>query len=134
MLTNGIDSGAAASVLPLAQCTDYPIQHTSDKNISYRAATNQPVMDKGMRALMGYLGDSPKPRGNKFRVTDVTKALLAVSEMVDAGYRIVFDRADGVDISHAVHKESDDMLGFTQRNKIYEVEVQVMPDNSEAVD
>ena len=129
MLTNGIDSGAAASVLPLAQCTDYPIQHTSDKNISYRAATNQPVMDKGMRALMGYLGDSPKPRGNKFRVTDVTKALLAVSEMVDARYRILFDKADGVDVSHAVHKESGDTIEFARRDKIYEVDFQVMPYN-----
>ena len=49
--------------------------------------------------------------------------------MVDARYRILFDKADGVDVSHAVHKESGDTIEFARRDKIYEVDFQVMPYN-----
>ena len=36
---------------------------------------------------------------------DVSKALMAVSEMVDAGHQVTFNKVGGIHVSRAAHEE-----------------------------
>eukprot|EP00971_Amphidinium_carterae_P034720 683365-Amphidinium_carterae.1 len=63
------------------------------------------VRDQGLQVVVGKVaGVSFSAR---LRVCSVYKALMSVGEMVDEGFRVVFDQdASGQDVSHALHKAS----------------------------
>ena len=63
----------------------------------------------------------------KLRSAKVSKTLLAVSEMVDAGHRVIFDRVGDKDVSRAEHKETGEITPLTRRDRVYEMDWQIYP-------
>ncbi|CAK0838042.1 unnamed protein product, partial [Prorocentrum cordatum] len=126
ILRVGIDSCAAASVLPRGSCADYPV-HEGGQAISYKTASGHYVNDEGEKILVGTMPGASQARAAKFRVADISKPSLSVAEMVDSGHRLVFDSEGGQDISNAYHKTSGDVVKFCRRNKVYEMDMHVDP-------
>ncbi|CAK0830057.1 unnamed protein product [Prorocentrum cordatum] len=126
ILRVGIDSCAAASVLPRGSCTDYPV-HEGGQAISYTTASGHYANDEGEKILVGTMPGASQARAAKFRVADISKPLLSVAEMVDSGHRLVFDSEGGQDISYACHQTSGDVVKFCRRNKVYEMDMHVDP-------
>ena len=85
----GIDSGAAASALPSALCSDYPISRlapgTGDK---YRSATGQAVIHQGSTNTI--VSTNGEVRGFNMRGFETSKPLLSVYGMCKAGQEVVF--------------------------------------------
>jgi hypothetical protein len=129
-LIMGVDSGAAVTVIPQDCCRDYPIipNEMSQHGGAYRAANGQAVPDLGTRVLNTRTPDG-QVRSMKARVCPVNKGLLAVSEMVDAGHTVVFSKQH----SFARHDQTGVITNFTKRNKVYELELSVLPCLPQAV-
>ncbi|CAK0896643.1 unnamed protein product, partial [Prorocentrum cordatum] len=124
----GVDSCAATTVVPSELAPDYPTYENdmSAKGEGYRTANGGWVADEGAKELIGSVrnaGGSAQVRGIKARVAKVSKALASVSEMVDAGHRVVFD-AGG---SYAENKSTAVITPFQRRNNVYEMEMELMP-------
>ncbi|CAK0890329.1 unnamed protein product, partial [Prorocentrum cordatum] len=124
----GVDSCAATTVVPSELAPDYPTYENdmSAKGEGYMTANGGWVADEGTKELIGSVRNSDgsaQVRGIKARVAKVSKALASVSEMVDAGHRVVFD-AGG---SYAQNKSTGVIAPFQRRNNVYEMEVELMP-------
>ena len=86
----GVDSGAAVTVIPKWSRDAYPVVMGDGAGTTYRAATNQAVRD-GPAELVGRPNGQGPVMGIRARVADVHKALISVAEVVDKGFRVVFD-------------------------------------------
>ena len=127
-LTMGVDSGAAVTVIPRWSCGAYPAVKGDGAGVTYRTATNQAVKDEGLRELIGRPNGQGEVMGIRARVADVHKALLSVAEVVDKGFRVVFDTdQDGRDTSHMVRKSTGQRVEFRRRNKVYEIDWDILP-------
>ena len=127
-LTMGVDSGAAVTVIPRWSCGAYPVVKGDRAGVTYRTATNQAVKDEGLRELIGRPNGQGEVMGIRARVADVHKALLSVAEVVDKGFRVVFDTdQDGRDTSHMVRKSTGQRVEFRRRNKVYEIDWDILP-------
>ena len=87
-----VDSGAGESVAPPGMFPNIPIHQTtaSQSGVEYTAASGHTIHNLGMSCPVVYTTDGPKYLMN-FQIALVTKALLAVSRVTGAGYRVVFD-------------------------------------------
>ena len=67
-----------------------------------------------------------------FQVADVNKALAAVADRVDAGYRVIFDRdeATGADISHMIHKASGKVIRSIRNGNVWTIDAYVNPSHT----
>jgi hypothetical protein len=127
-LVMGVDSGAAVTVIPKWSCDTYPIVKGSEVGTTYRTATNQNVRDEGLRELLGRPNGQSPVMGIRARVANVHKALLSVAEVVDKGFRVVFDTDEnGRDTSHMVRKSDGQRVEFNRRNKVYEIDWEILP-------
>ena len=73
--------------------------------------------------------------GIRARVADMHKALLSVAEVVDKGFRVVFGTdQDGRDISYMARKSDGQRLEFRRRNKVYEIDWDILPYQPEPED
>jgi len=61
------------------------------------------------------------------RAMNVKKALMSVFDMVETGHRVVFDKEDGQDVSHAFNKTTGEKTKFILRNNVWELDVDVIP-------
>ena len=106
MLRIGIDSCAAASVLPLDSCPDFRLRRDSESGTRYRTAGGGILTDQGARVVLGRLGQSSVLRAARFRVAPVKRALMSVADLVDKRYRVTFGRGSaGIDTSHLVDEK-----------------------------
>ena len=71
-------------------CAEYPIVKDDRTGTSYRPVAGPLIQDKGLRTLMLKTNGVDAPRTLKFRVCDVHKPLVAVSDMVDNGQVVIF--------------------------------------------
>ena len=128
----GVDSGASVTIIPAEVASDYPLMPSKESmaGVQYKTATGDKVEDLGCRTLQllgGSSSGSTGSRGLRARVGKVSKSLLAVCEMVDAGHDVVFCRRDGKDCSNAIHKKTSKRTNFTRRNGVYELEMNIVP-------
>ena len=63
----------------------------SRAGMKYRAANGTSIANQGEKAIQGVTNQGHKI-GMAFQIANVTKPLGAVSAMLDAGNRVVFDR------------------------------------------
>ena len=52
---------------------------------------------------------------------------MSVSQMVDKGYRVVFDAENGVDTSYFENKRTGNKIKIPRSGKTYEIEMDVIP-------
>ena len=116
---HGESSSAAKEV-----ATDYPIvrNDASAAGVRYRAADNQRIADEGSRKIL-VRPSGGTTRGLNMHVGGVCKGLISVADMVDAGHVVVFQK-DG---SYARNLQTNEMLHFTRRNRVYELDVDLIP-------
>jgi len=124
----GVDSCAAASVLPTGSCTEYPVVRDGVTGAKYRAANGAVILDEGERTIYGAFDGHAGVRGARFRVADVSRPLMAIADMLDQGHRIVFDRDDcGQNVSVIVNKKTGKKLPIKERNRTFEIEMRLAP-------
>jgi hypothetical protein len=88
ILRFGIDSGACATVIPADWHTEYATEDVGNAK-SYRAASGDFVKDEGLSKLhVDTMSD--RFRTVKVRRAKVTKPLMAVSSILDAGGSVTF--------------------------------------------
>eukprot|EP00959_Pyramimonas_sp_CCMP1952_P420885 8816614-Pyramimonas_sp.AAC.1 len=73
VLRVGIDSCAAASVLPRCPCADYPVRESPAGAVAYKTASGHCVADEGERLLVETMPGTSQARAAKFRVADVSE-------------------------------------------------------------
>ena len=121
VLTVGVDSGAAATVVPASQFAEYPLVPNAmgESGRVYYTANGGKVRDLGTRSLIGKIGG--RRRGLRASAADVSKALVSVADMVDQGNVVVFSK----DRSFAYHPKAKEKIEFLRRNKVYEFDIEV---------
>ena len=60
-------------------------------------------------------------------MVDVSKALMWVSEMFDAGNLVICDKGSGIDEGRVARKESGIQIQFVRRNGVYEEDWCILP-------
>ena len=87
-----VDSGASDTVLPPSICANIPLAHSSRVGTEYEVANGGTVVNLGERkAEMKLREGDTSTMIMSFQVVEVHKPLLAVSRLVDAGHKVVFD-------------------------------------------
>ena len=114
----GVDSGAAATVIQSAVCSDYPINHKQKK--VFRTASKETLETEGRRTLG--LSDGCLVRADVAQ--DLSKNLMAVAHLCDSGHRVVFDNEEGY---FAMHKKTGRKMGFQRSGNVFDVELEVVP-------
>ena len=90
-----VDSGASETVVPPDVASCLPLLHTSQVGTEYEVANGGVVVNLGERRA-----DVIMKLGSKtsmilsFQVVKVHKPLLAVSRLVEAGHKVLFDKDD----------------------------------------
>jgi hypothetical protein len=123
----GIDSGAAASVIPPTMCFDYPLHRDDRYGERYRSASGHTVIDQGRRDV--YVAMQGTQKMMRMRVLDTTKPLISVYDLCRTGHRVVFEIDDeGNDLSHAVSRRfPHPPLKFVRRNNVWDLDVSPIP-------
>lgn len=123
----GVDSCAAASVMPLSGRDSFPqvpLQQDGRGGVYY-TASREPIPDEGFKTIRGQVSGSSREINMQFRVAPVHRMLLAMSEMVDQGHRVVFDRTSEGDCSHIVVKSTGERIPLVRRRKVYVIDIGV---------
>ena len=122
-----IDSGASDSVAPPGMFPQIKILETnaSRAGMEYTAAGGHKIPNLGMQRPYIHLLDGSKYTMT-FQVAGVSKALGAVSRIVGAGNRVVFDDPNTVG-SIIVNKSTGKKTPLRQHNGVYYMDVWVKP-------
>ena len=83
-----LHSGAAESVVPIAEITCYPKIKPAIEEW-FQTASGEPIANEGEQRLP-MVTPSGQLRGMAFKACDVTKPLASVKRMVDAGHAVIF--------------------------------------------
>ena len=130
-----IDSGASDSVAPPGLFPKIKILETdaSRAGVQYTAAGGHKIANLGMQRPYIHLPDGSK-YVMSFQVAGVSKALGAVSRIVGAGNRVVFDDPNTIG-SYIENKSTGKKTPLRQHNGVYYMDAWVKPgqgyDNNE---
>jgi hypothetical protein len=114
-----VDSGASETVVPPDVASCLPLLHTSQVGTEYEVANGGVVVNLGERRA-----DVIMKLGSKtsmilsFQVVKVHKPLLAVSRLVEAGHKVLFDKDD----PH-IMLSSGEKVAMKCRDGTYEIEL-----------
>ena len=131
MISCGVDSCAAHSVIPEEWCVDYPLNKDEGTGRKYLTATGESVYDKGERTVVGKAGDSV--RALRMRVAKVKRPLLAVYDMCKQNHKVIFDVEfdDYGNIlenrSVCVHKRTGEVTEIPLNGRTWELTMDVFP-------
>ena len=97
---------------------------TKENGMKYRAANGQLVRDEGLRSLSAVVKSDRKRALRKIncRVTQVSKMLLAVSKIVDAGNDVKFSQVE----SYTQNVETKEKLPLRREVGVYVLDMEVM--------
>ena len=115
----GVDSGAALTVIRPDVATDYPVVNRCKRVL--RAADGQAILDLGNKEIT--LKDGYGHRIVRTAVADVSKNLLSVAQLVDAGHEVIFSPKKSV----IRHLQTGRVKEIERTNGVYEVSYQMEP-------
>ena len=115
-----VDSGAVNTVGPDEIAPKIPTEEGEAKRrgVKYRVANGTIIPNEGEKKLRGY-GEDYTGMGLNVQIADVTKPLLSVREMVQAGQRVVFDSTG----SYAENKFTGKRQYFKDKQGSYVLEL-----------
>ena len=118
-----MDTCAAITMMRRADCSDYPVLATpsSRRGVWFRAANNGKIQDEGSRILC--VGGNDCLRQLRTKVGSISRNLLAAQDLLDMGHAIWLDN-DG---SYMVHKATGLKTNIVHRNRIFEMDLEVVP-------
>ena len=117
-----VDSGASENVIPTTSATLCPTTSSSGSRagVRYIAANGETMPNRGEKALRVVTEE-----GNrctlKMQVTDVTKPLMSVSKICDAGHEVTFTSGGG----YIMHLETKQRTEFRRVDNVYRLRVAV---------
>ena len=105
-----MDSGAGNNVMPrrmVIKKSEIRDSEGSRRGVHYVAANDGRIPNEGEYDLK-FSTVEGQEQCLTFQIAEVNKALCAISNLVDNGFRVVFDKnmKTNQDISHMLHKES----------------------------
>ena len=114
-----IDSGASDSVAPKGFFPYIPVYETnaSKANLMYTAAGGNKIRNEGM-CMPKLYSEGGKAYALSFQVAGVSKALGAVSRIVGAGNRVIFDDPETVG-SYIENRKSGSRTQLRQYSGVY---------------
>ena len=123
----GVDSGAALTVVQKHTGADYPLQKSVNRKVM-RAANGEVIPDLGSRdlAVVGHSASGDQCQFLRATVAPVSKNLLSVSALVDAGHEVVFGPSE----SYYRHQKTGKKKNFQRINGVYELELELEPFSS----
>ena len=130
-----VDSGAADNVMPrrfLRGRARIRPSTASKAGVHYIAASNHRIPNEG-EANFDFQTKDGQSLSWLFQIAEVNKTLAAVSALVDAGHRVVFDRdeATGVDTSFVTHKDTGVSIRMRRERNVWVIDAYVPVDESE---
>ena len=122
-----VDSGAADNVLPrrvLRQWMRTRSSEASRASIHYVAANGARIPNEG-EVDFPFQTKEGKRHSWVFQVAEVNKVLAAVSALVDAGHRVVFDKDEetGTDLSFITNKKTGDSIRMIRDRNVWTIDV-----------
>jgi len=122
-ITFTVDSAACRTVVPRkhAAARGYRVLADSYTGQVYGTAKKDgpKIVDEGRRVLQTRVSGAEKPRRLNTRRADVSKALMAVCDMVDHGQAVLFDSGG----SYAFNKKTGERTPFVRKGKEWEMKV-----------
>ena len=113
-------------MIPAGEIPGYPVERDSETGRVYTSATGERVFDQGKQQILGTVDG--KVRGLNMRVAQVKKSLTSEYDTCAAGHRVVFDfDSNKRDLSHAENKLTGERTYFKFRNRVWEIEVNIIP-------
>ena len=124
-----VDSGAADNVMPrrmLRGRNKIRPSPASQAGVHYVVANNGRIANEG-EADFEFQTQDGKPLSWLFQIAEVNKTLAAVSALVDAGNKVVFDKDDetGLDISFITNKETGTSIKMRRERNVWVIDVYV---------
>ena len=121
-LTLTVDSGAAENVMGQHMAPGTAIKPFvgSRSGVQYTTADGSSIPNRGEKEVKVVTGEGQKCV-LKMQVTDLTKALVSVSSICDAGHRVVFDRAGG----YIEHEATKTRTQFKREDGVYRMRVKL---------
>ena len=119
-----VDSGAAASVIPLGLLDDYQVVEGDGKRngVTYMTADGGEIPNLGEQRV-----DFKTFEGHEgaidFQVADVKRPLLSVTSVTKRGSTVVFDEGGG----HITSPNGDRRIRFHRRAGVYVLDLWVPP-------
>ena len=111
-------------MLPLAVANDYPLLERGGAKV-YRTASKHSVHKAGERDLV--LGFQPgNEMATSWEVGDIAQPLSAVSKMVRAGNRVVFDAPEHGG-SHVYNHRTQDIMALHEKEGVYVLPAWIKP-------
>ena len=127
----GVDSCAAATVIPRKTCPDYPVRRDAVTGRIYTNASGKQIADEGQCELVA--GDDDDPQVLRARVADVVRPLLAVYDLCKTNHRVIFeldfdDKGNVVkDHSHLLHRKTQRKTPLRLKNRTWDLNLDVRP-------
>ena len=122
----GIDSGAAASVLPTSVAADYPVKADGSNTRTDTTANGGIVKDEGDNQVM--LNVSGAVQCARMRSVQVRKPLMSVYDMCKSGHRVTFEFDDtGRDCSVIEHRGTGARTQLHLRGSVWEIDATIIP-------
>ncbi len=120
-----IDSGASNSVAPLEALPGVRVMESpgSRSGQHYVSAGNERIPNIGEQVVRFKTNEGHKS-SLKWQCAPVTKPLLSVSHICDAGHRIVFEATGG----HMINIKSGRKTAFRRKNNVYVLDMIVETD------
>ena len=121
-----MDSGCNESVTSRNMCPDYPIVDSpgSLRGQHYISASKDRIPNEGQQVL-DIVGESGADARIRYQIADVSRPLTAVSEICDAGNRVVFGSGGGVIYNLETGRETY----FNREDGIYTLNFWVRPNS-----
>ena len=117
-----VDSGAGENVMPEHIAPQVPVQHSTeqDAGVVYVAANGNTMENRGKKVLHVCTQEG-QPKRMNMQVTDVSKALMSVAKICDAGHTVVFRRDGGLIRNNTSGEETR----FRRENNVYRLRVKL---------
>ena len=116
----GVDSCAAVSVTPVGLVPEIEAVQDNEEPKTYYSCNRQEIKDEGEKRYMGRIRGVGGVIRGRFRAAQVHRTLMSVSDMVDKGVRVVFDKENGKDVSHFVIKKTGRRVALDRTNRVYD--------------
>ena len=120
-----MDSGAHHSVLPKRLVKKERIHDSpgSLAGLKYVAANKGELKNEG-QVEYKFTSRENKKKNWMFQVAEVNKALVAVGDRVDEGYRVVYDKDmdTGEDLTHMLSKKTGEVMKMSREGNVWVIE------------
>ena len=129
-----MDSGAGNNVMPrrmVIKKSEIRESEGSRRGVHYVAANDGRIPNEGEYDL-NFSTVEGQEQCLTFQIAEVNKALCAVSNLVDNGFRVVFDKNMKIneDTSHMLHKETGVTTRYRRTRNVWVLDAFVDGDNS----